>query len=57
MSFGDELGQVIQLFGQQVSYATVSLIIHLLLLLAAYIMVLLLLKRWFRDAATHRVVT
>jgi hypothetical protein len=56
MSFGEELGQVIELFGQPVSYATVSLIIHLLLLLGAYIMVLNLLKRWFREAATRRVV-
>jgi hypothetical protein len=56
MSFGEELGQVVPLFGQQVSYATVSLIIHLLLLLAAYIMVLSLLKRWFRGSATRHVV-
>ena len=53
MSFGEELGQVMTLFGQQVPYATVSLIIHLLLLLGAYIMVLYLLKRWFRGAATR----
>ena len=56
MSFGDELGQVITLLGHQVPYATVSLIIHLLLLLAAYIMVLYLLKRWFRGATTRSVV-
>lgn len=55
MSFGEELGQVIQLFGQQVPYATVALIIHLLLLLAAYIMVLKLLQRWFRGLATRDV--
>lgn len=49
MSFGEELGQVAQVFGQQFSYATVSLIIHLLLLLGAYIMVVMLLQRWLRS--------
>jgi hypothetical protein len=44
MSFGEELGQVVELFGHEVSYATVALIIHLLLLLGAYIMVVKLLK-------------
>jgi hypothetical protein len=44
MSFGEELGQVVLLFGQELSYATVALIIHLLLLLGAYIMVVKLLK-------------
>jgi hypothetical protein len=47
LSFGEELGQVLELFGGRISYASVSLIIHLLLLLTAYIMVLRLLKRWF----------
>ncbi|MBI3325210.1 MAG: hypothetical protein HYZ81_00695 [Nitrospinae bacterium] len=49
ISFGDELGQVVPLFGRQASYADVSLIIHLLLLLASYIMVRVLIKRWVRD--------
>jgi hypothetical protein len=49
MSFGEELGQMAQVFGQQLSYATVSLIIHLLLLLGAYIMVLMLLQRWLQS--------
>jgi len=44
MSFGEELGQVVMLFHYELSYATVALIIHLLLLLGAYIMVLKLLK-------------
>jgi hypothetical protein len=44
MSFGEELGQVVILFGRELSYATVTLIIHLLLLLGAYIMVVKLLK-------------
>jgi hypothetical protein len=44
MSFGEELGQVVVLFGHELSYATVALIIHLLLLLGAYIMVVELLK-------------
>jgi hypothetical protein len=44
MSFGEELGQVVMLFGRELSYATVALIIHLLLLLGAYIMVVKLLK-------------
>jgi hypothetical protein len=44
MSFGEELGQVVSLFGQELSYATAALIIHLLLLLGAYIMVVKLLK-------------
>jgi hypothetical protein len=39
MSFGEELGQMIGLFGHELSYATVALIIHLLLLIGAYIMV------------------
>jgi hypothetical protein len=49
MSFGEELGQVALVFGQQFSYATVSLIIHLLLLLGAYIMVVTLLQRWLQS--------
>ena len=44
MSFGEELGQVVLLYGHELSYATVTLIIHLLLLLGAYIMVVKLLK-------------
>jgi hypothetical protein len=44
MSFGEELGQVVVLFGHELSYATVTLIIHLLLLLGTYIMVVKLLK-------------
>ncbi len=44
MSFGEELGQVVMLFGHELSYATVALIIHLLLLLGTYIMVVKLLK-------------
>ena len=44
MSFGEELGQVVMLFQHELSYATVALIIHLLLLLGAYIMVVKLLK-------------
>jgi hypothetical protein len=44
MSFGEELGQVVILFGHELSYATVTLIIHLLLLLGAYIMVVKRLK-------------
>jgi hypothetical protein len=46
MSFGEELGQVAQVFGQQLTYATASLIIHLLLLLGTYIMVIKFLRRW-----------
>jgi hypothetical protein len=44
MSFGEELGQVVLLYGFELSYASVTLIIHLLLLLGAYIMVFKLLK-------------
>ena len=44
MSFGEELGQVVLLHGYELSYASVTLIIHLLLLLGAYIMVFKLLK-------------
>jgi hypothetical protein len=44
MSFGEELGQVVLLYGYELSYASVTLIIHLLLLLGAYIMVFKLLK-------------
>jgi hypothetical protein len=44
MSFGEELGQVVILFHHELSYATVALIIHLLLLLSTYIMVIKLLK-------------
>jgi hypothetical protein len=44
MSYGEELGQVVMLFHHELSYATVTLIIHLLLLLGAYIMVVKLLK-------------
>jgi hypothetical protein len=44
MSFGEELGQVVTVFGRELSYATVALIIHLLLLIGAYIMVVKLLK-------------
>jgi hypothetical protein len=44
LSFGEELGQVVRLFHHELSYATVALIIHLLLLLGAYIMVVKLLK-------------
>jgi hypothetical protein len=44
LSFGEELGQVVMLFHHELSYATVALIIHLLLLLGAYIMVVKLLK-------------
>jgi hypothetical protein len=44
MSFGEELGQVVVLYGYELSYASVTLIIHLLLLLGAYIMVFKLLK-------------
>jgi hypothetical protein len=44
MSFGEELGQAVRLFSYEFSYATVTLIIHLLLLLGAYIMVVKLLK-------------
>jgi hypothetical protein len=56
MQFGEELGQVTQLVGQPVSYATMSLIIHLLLLLAAYIMVLKVWHGWFQKAAAGRAV-
>jgi hypothetical protein len=44
VSFGEDLGQVVSLYGYELSYATVALIIHLLLLLGAYIMVVKLLK-------------
>jgi hypothetical protein len=44
MSFGEELGQVVLLYGYEFSYASMTLIIHLLLLLGAYIMVVKLLK-------------
>jgi hypothetical protein len=44
MSFGEELGQVILVLGYELSYATVTLIIHLLLLIGAYIMVVKRLK-------------
>jgi hypothetical protein len=44
MSFGDELGQVVLVRGYELSYASVTLIIHLLLLLGAYIIVVKLLK-------------
>jgi hypothetical protein len=44
MTFGEELRQVVLVNGHELSYATVTLIIHLLLLLAAYIMVVKLLK-------------
>jgi hypothetical protein len=50
MSFGDELGQVVTLVGQEVPYADVAQIIHLLLLLGSSIMVGVLVKRW--SAAT-----
>jgi len=56
MQFGEELGQVTQLVGQPASYATVSLIIHLLLLLAAYIIVLKIWQKWFRQATTGSAV-
>jgi hypothetical protein len=44
MTFGQDLGQVVLLYGYELSYASVTLIIHLLLLLGAYIMVGKLLK-------------
>jgi hypothetical protein len=44
MSFGEELGQIVLLYGYELSYATVTLIIHLLLFLGAYIMVVKHLK-------------
>jgi hypothetical protein len=44
MSFGEELGQVVVVLGYELSYATVTLIIHLLLLIGAYIMVVNRLK-------------
>ena len=44
MTFGEELRQVVLVYGHELSYATVTLIIHLLLLLGAYIMVVKLLK-------------
>jgi hypothetical protein len=44
MSFGEDLGQFVLLYGYELSYATVALIIHLLLLLGAYIMVVKRLK-------------
>jgi hypothetical protein len=53
MTFGDELGQIVTLFGQELSYAAVSLIIHLLLLMAAYIMVSTLVRRWFTEVSTQ----
>ena len=46
MTFGEELGQVVLLFGYEFSYASVTLIIHLLLLLGAYIMVVKLLSKY-----------
>lgn len=51
LTFGDELGQMVTLFGHTLSYAVVSLIIHLLLLILTYIMVGTLLKGWFVGAA------
>jgi hypothetical protein len=44
MTFGEELGQFVLVYGYEFSYASVTLIIHLLLLLGAYIMVFKLLK-------------
>jgi hypothetical protein len=44
MTFGEDLGQVVLVYGYELSYASVTLIIHLLLLLGAYIMVVKLLK-------------
>jgi hypothetical protein len=44
MSFGEELGQVVIVLQHELSYATVALNIHLLLLLGTYIMVVKLLK-------------
>jgi len=52
ISFADEVGQVVTRFGRQASYADVALIIHLLLLLASYIMVRTLIKRWVRNTPT-----
>lgn len=46
MSFGDELRQVVTLFGREAPYADVAQIIHLLLLLASSIMVWMLIKGW-----------
>lgn len=51
MTFGEELGQTVLLAGYQLSYAFVSLIIHLLLLLATYIMVFTLFRNRFRGAS------
>ena len=51
LSFGDELGQVVRIFGRQVLYADVSLTIHLLLLLTVYIMVGMLVRRWLSNAS------
>ena len=51
MTFGEELGQTVLLAGHELSYAIVSLIIHLLLLLAAYIMVIRLFRSRFRGAS------
>lgn len=57
ISFGDELGQVVTLFGRQASYADVTLIIHLLLLLASSIMVANIVKRWLRGGVGSSHVT
>jgi hypothetical protein len=51
MTFGEELGQTVLLVGHQLSYALVSLIIHLLLLLSTYIMVLKLFSSRFRGTS------
>ncbi len=45
MSFGDELGQIVTIHGWLVPYADVALTIHLLILLAVYIMVSMLVAR------------
>jgi hypothetical protein len=52
LTFGDELGQVVTVFGQQLSFAVVSLIIHLLLLMGTYIMVRILLQGWLTQPST-----
>jgi hypothetical protein len=51
MTFGEELGQTVLLIGHELSYAVVSLIIHLLLLLSTYIMVLKLFRSRFRGTS------
>jgi hypothetical protein len=51
MTFGEELGQTVFLVGHHLSYAIVELIIHLLLLIAAYIMVLRLFRSRFQGAS------